>query len=79
MFGEKRFSRFDVFVLIFGTMFLQRWLAIWCGKAAAHYAARGDERMAGRLEWMARHFARMSHMYGEVDRDDVYGAPKPRQ
>ena len=67
MLGPRKFSSFDVLVLVFGAMLMQRWLAVWCAKGAAFYAARGDQRQAARFEWMARHFARMSTMYGELD------------
>lgn len=60
-------TRGEIAAILLGAAILQRYLTVWCAKAAAFYVSRGDERQAARFESLARHFARMSYMYGELD------------
>ena len=62
-----RYTRAQVAMLVVGSMVLQRVLVVACAKAAAFYAARGDERQANRFSRWARQLAHTSQMYGELD------------
>lgn len=66
---ERRLSRLDLVLVVLGAIVIQRLLVTACAKAAAFYAARGDERQAARFSRLARHFARMSHMFGELEEE----------
>jgi hypothetical protein len=65
--SENRFTKWQVVLIVMAAVVFQRYLALFCARAAAFYWVRGDEKMAERLMNLATHFARVSMMHGELE------------
>lgn len=65
-FKEPKYSDLEVVAILFICFISFRLLAGLFAKISVHYWTRGDDAMRKRFEGLARHFAPMGFLHGEL-------------